>query len=329
MDVLRTLATLLPLSLTSGVNLYATVLVVGVSIRLGWVPQPPAGLQVMGEWPVIILAGVLYVIEFLADKIQFVDNLWDVVHTFIRPVGAAAMGLAVLSGANPIIVVIGALLAGGIALVSHGGKASARVTLNVASPLENVSNVAVSLAEDAAVGGLAFLALRYPFLAAGLALVMLGVIVLAVPPMLRWVGFVFSGLFHGAKGLGRRVLGQEMESEELPAAHLALVGHRPPELAVCCKIQNVRGASGYTGFLGVWPDSLGFTYNRWGQSRLWSLPLSRVKAAYLRPRALVTVLELHYLDPSDRPRLARFVGWKDRSALLEKIRLHLASTAVG
>ena len=94
MDAFRTLAILLPLSLTSGINLYATVLVVGVSIRLHWVTDTPANLDVLSSWPVIVCAALLYTIEFVADKIQIVDNIWDIIHTFIRPVGGALIGLA-------------------------------------------------------------------------------------------------------------------------------------------------------------------------------------------------------------------------------------------
>jgi hypothetical protein len=96
MEALRTLATMLPISLTSGINLYATVLVIGLSIRFGWVQDAPAGLHAMSSVPVLVVAGVFYLVEFLADKIPFVDNAWDTVHTVIRPVGAALLVLSVI-----------------------------------------------------------------------------------------------------------------------------------------------------------------------------------------------------------------------------------------
>ena len=109
MDALRLLVTLLPLSFTAGINLYATVLIVGLAIDLGWVQNPPSGLEALGTPVVIILAGVLYIVEFVADKVQFIDNAWDAAHTFIRPIGAALMGIAALSQADPVIIIIGAL----------------------------------------------------------------------------------------------------------------------------------------------------------------------------------------------------------------------------
>jgi hypothetical protein len=87
------------------------------------------------------------------------------IHTFIRPVGGALIGLAALGKVDPLLGALGALAAGGIALTSHGGKASARVALNVISPAENISNITVSTTEDVAAGGLAFLALKYPYAA--------------------------------------------------------------------------------------------------------------------------------------------------------------------
>ncbi len=108
MDALRTLAILLPLSLTAGINLYATVLVVGLSIRFHWVTNTPANLDVLSSWPVIIFAALLYIVEFVAGKIQIVDNIWDIVRTFIRPVGGALLGLAALGKVDPVLGVLGA-----------------------------------------------------------------------------------------------------------------------------------------------------------------------------------------------------------------------------
>jgi hypothetical protein len=318
MESLRLLATLLPLSLTSGLNLYATVLVVGISIRLGWVQHPPSGLEAFAAWPVIIIAGVVYVIEFLADKIQFVDNVWDVIHTFIRPLGAAALGLAVLSGTNPVLAIAGALLAGGIALFSHGGKASARVAINVASPAENLSNIAISLAEDATAGLLAFLSLKYPYLAAGLALFLIGLILLIVPLLLRWVWFTLTALFNWVKSLGRKVMRREAPPDGLPPEHLALLGHAAPQIAARCKAQNIRGGNGYTGFAATTGDALVFTFDKWRKSQLWQVKLAQVRGVYIRNRPLLDVMEVHYQE-RDKPHVARFVFLKDRGALAERL----------
>jgi hypothetical protein len=323
MEALRTLATLLPLSLTSGINLYATVLIAGISIRLGWVQNTPESLDVLASWPVLIAAGVFYLLEFFADKIQFVDNLWDIVHTFIRPVGAIILGIAVLGDFNPIIVVIGALAAGGIALTSHTGKAGSRAALNITSPLENVTNIIISLGEDVFAAAMGFLAIKFPFLASAIAALVLISLVIIIPPLLRWIGFTLTAIFNWLKSLGQRILKYELRSDLPPAAHIALLRHQIPELAARCKAQNIKGASSRSGFVALWGNYLVFTYDKWRQSHVWYIPLPQVVTAYLRRRALIDVLEIHYLDESQVNRVARFAFLKDRTPLAEQIEARL------
>jgi len=314
-DALHTLATLLPLSLTSGINLYATVLMVGLSIRFHWVTDTPANLDVLSSWPIIICAGVLYVIEFVADKIQIVDNIWDILNTFIRPVGAALIGLAALGKVDPLLGALGALVAGGIALTSHGGKASARLALNVVSPTENITNIAISIAEDVATGGLAFLALKHPYAASGIAILLLGLILFFTPILLRWFFFLLRAVTARFSSIGQR----GVQSDPLPPAHMTLLSHQPPELAVRCKAQGIKGASGRNGFVLLWRDCLMFTYDSWGSSHSWSVPRARIPAAYLQKRMLMDVLEVHYYDGKNRDRPVRFVFLKDRSASAAQI----------
>jgi hypothetical protein len=319
MDALRLLVTLLPLSFTAGINLYATVLVVGLSINLGWVSNPPGGLEALGSPVVIILAGVLYIVEFVADKVQFVDNAWDVVHTFIRPIGAALMGIAALSKTDPVVIIVGALLAGGISLFAHGGKATARVAMNAASPLENISNIGVSLAEDAGVAVLAFLALKVPYLAATLAIVLIIVMLIVLPPLLRWSFFTFQALGNWLASLWNRATRKEIQPDPLPAKHLALLHDHAPDLAAQCKAQNVRGADGCTGYLAAWGDRLVFTYDKWWASHTWHIERSQVKNAKLYHRPLTDILEIIYDDKGSKLRIARFVFLKDRAPLAEQL----------
>lgn len=314
MDALQIISTLLPLSLTAGINLYATVLVVGLSIRFGWVQGTPEGLDVLASWPVIIIAGVFYLVEFLADKIPFVDNVWDVVHTFIRPLGAAMLAIALLGKAHPLVVVLGMLLAGGIALVSHGGKASTRLAVNVASPAENVTNIGLSLAEDVGVGTLAFLALKYPYVALGVGAVLLVLLLLLVPRMLRWALFTLKAVGARLKGWAHPA----SQSDALPVAHEVLLGHRVPELAARCRAQGVRGANGRSGYLSLLGNELAFTYSRLFGSRAWRVSRDRIVASYLRRRVLMDVLQVHYAE-AGRERVARFVFMKDRTPLLERL----------
>jgi hypothetical protein len=325
MDALRLLVTMLPLSFTAGINLYATVLVVGLSISQGWVDKPPAGLEALGSPVVIILAGVLYIVEFVADKVQFVDNAWDIVHTFIRPIGAALMGIAALSKADPVVIIVGALLAGGISLFAHGGKATARVAMNAASPLENVSNIGVSLLEDAGVVVLAFLALKAPYLAATLAIVLIAIMLIVLPPLLRWSFFTFQAMGNWLTSLWNRATHKAIAPDILPAEHLALLHDHVPDLAAQCKAQNVRGADGCTGYLASWGDRLVFTYNKWWASHTWHIERAQVKETRLHRRPLTDILEVIYQDEGNKLRIARFVFLKNRAPLAEQINITIQS----
>ena len=180
MDVLATLGRTLGFSLAAGVNLYATVALVGLAARFGWV-ELPEQFQVFNNPWVIGVAGVLYVVEFFADKIPWVDTMWDAVHTFVRPVGGALIAVAALGDASPTIEGLVALLGGAVAAGSHATKAGTRVAAN-ASP-EPFSNWALSIIEDIFVVGLGLVTLKFPLLALGISLVILLVMVFAA----RWI----------------------------------------------------------------------------------------------------------------------------------------------
>ncbi|HEY9077594.1 MAG TPA: DUF4126 domain-containing protein [Anaerolineaceae bacterium] len=328
METLRLLATLLPVSLTSGINLYATILVAGLSIRFGWVADTHPSLDVLASWPVLIIAGVFYLLQFFADKIQFVDNVWDFIHTFIRPIGAIMLGVTVLGNADPLFVMISALLSGGIALVSHSAKAGSHATLNMISPMENVSNIALSLGEDVVVGGLTFFALKYPFFATGIALAILILIILFVPQLIRWGWFMLSAFFIKIKAWIQSAFEAETTPDPLPTSHLALVEHRKPLLAVKCRGQNIIGSSGRKGYLSLFPDEITYIYQTIFGLKLWRLPKSQISAVYLNRKFLVDVLEVHYKDKKSKNKIARFVFMKDRTPLAERLAGQVASQTV-
>ena len=144
------LSAVLGLSFASGLNAYATVLGLGVMHRLGVFHLPPR-LEVIATTPVITAAAVLYMVEFVADKIPFIDTLWDGIHTVIRPAAGALLAHGVVGNVDPQWQVVAALIGGSIALTAHTAKASTRAAVNV-SP-EPFSNWALSLIED----GLSFL----------------------------------------------------------------------------------------------------------------------------------------------------------------------------
>ncbi|MGE0864018.1 MAG: DUF4126 domain-containing protein [Vicinamibacterales bacterium] len=177
MELLATLGRTLGFSLAAGVNLYATVAVLGLAARYGWV-QLPEQFQVFNHPWVIGTAAALYVIEFVADKIPWVDSIWDSIHTVIRPVGGAVIAVAALGEASPTLMAFIALLGGTTAAGSHFTKAGTRVAINT-SP-EPFTNWFASLAEDAFVIGLSLLTLKFPLLALAVsAMILVGMVWLA------------------------------------------------------------------------------------------------------------------------------------------------------
>jgi hypothetical protein len=165
------------LSLLAGWRLYLCILATGIAMRFGVLPLPDhlESLQVLANPWVMGIAGVATLAEFFADKIAWLDSVWDAVHTAIRPIGGALLTLAVIDPADPTTQVIAFILGGGATLLSHGGKAGARAVVNT-SP-EPFSNIAVSTVEDVATGGLLFLAYQYPEIAVIVAIVMLAVVI--------------------------------------------------------------------------------------------------------------------------------------------------------
>lgn len=182
MSTLATIGFLLGVSFASGLNLYAAVAVLGLLGRFEVVTLP-AGLEVLTHPAVLAVAITLYLVEFFADKIPYLDSLWDVLHTFIRPPAAALLAWAALVELPPAVRVVAGLVAGGVALTSHGAKASTRAAVNT-SP-EPVSNSIASLAEDGIAVLLVWMAVTHPILTAVIVLVLL---VLAVWVVVKLIG---------------------------------------------------------------------------------------------------------------------------------------------
>ncbi|MDQ2824765.1 MAG: DUF4126 domain-containing protein [Verrucomicrobiota bacterium] len=158
MEKLNLLGVALGLACLAGVNLYLTVFATGLAIHFHWITLTPAyhSLEVLGNPWIITIAGILYLLEFFADKIPWIDSAWDAVHTVIRPIGGALLAIQVLGHPSPAFTVIVALLAGGTSLITHTAKSATRLATNT-SP-EPFSNIALSLTEDIAVfGGLALI----------------------------------------------------------------------------------------------------------------------------------------------------------------------------
>lgn len=168
LDLLPTLGRTLGFSFAAGINLYATVAILGLTSRYGWV-ELPEQFRVFDNDVVIAVALILYVVEFIADKVPWVDSVWDAAHTVIRPVGGALIAVATLGDTSPAVEGLVALLGGTLAAGSHFTKAGTRAMANT-SP-EPFSNWVLSIGEDIFVLGLGFLALKYPTVAAVIVIV--------------------------------------------------------------------------------------------------------------------------------------------------------------
>jgi hypothetical protein len=162
MEVLQTLSVALGLAALSGYSLYLTVFSTGLAVHLGWVHLAPqfSSLSVLGDPGVLIVSGILFAMEFFADKIPWVDSVWDAAHTVIRPIGGAFLATRALGHATPVFEVIVALLGGAMSFASHSLKASTRLVVN-SSP-EPFSNIAVSAGENVLVVGAVTLLWHYP-----------------------------------------------------------------------------------------------------------------------------------------------------------------------
>ncbi len=181
MEILTNLGRTLGFSLGAGINLYATVAILGLAARYQWVDLPPQ-FRVFDNDIVIVAALAMYAIEFFADKIPWLDSVWDAIHTFIRPVGGALIAVATLGEATPTMQALVALAGGAVATGGHFTKAGTRAAANV-SP-EPFSNWILSLLEDVFVVGLGFLAIKYPV--AALIVTAIALVVMLVLLVMIW-----------------------------------------------------------------------------------------------------------------------------------------------
>jgi hypothetical protein len=193
MELIAQLGSILGLSFISGINLYATVAVVGICTRFDLIQGLPPEFQVLSNEAVIFVALLLYFVEFFMDKIQGLDTLWDSLHTIIRPLGGAFIALMQVGEASLAVEVIVFMLGASLASAAHITKAGTRLVVN-ASP-EPVSNILVSLGEDIGVVGFSFLTMAYPKLSFFLTLIFLGFILFFLPLLFRTLRMLFGSLF--------------------------------------------------------------------------------------------------------------------------------------
>ena len=201
MSIVEILGLATSVSLLSGWRMYLTVFATGLAMYFGYLdlPENLKMLEALANPWVIGIAGTGAVAEFFADKVAWLDSIWDGLNTLIRPLGGAMLALAVVDAGDPVWQVVVFLLGGGAALASHATKATTRAAVNT-SP-EPVSNVILSTAEDVVTGGLLALAFTNPIIAAAIAVVLLGLVI--------W------GLFKAKRALKRFLSHEPQENPPL------------------------------------------------------------------------------------------------------------------
>jgi hypothetical protein len=209
-QVIATIALTMGVGWASGINLYATLLMLGLLSNMGHLTLPP-GLEVLSDPLVLMAAGFMYAVEFFADKVPGVDTGWDTLHTFVRIPAGAALAAGVVGDLNLGIEVAAAIVGGGLAAGSHAVKAGSRVMINT-SP-EPVTNWVASFGEDIVVIAGIWAALNHPYLFLGALLLFVLLAIWLLPRLWRGIKRVFRILF--------RLLG-------IPEEQPALADKRPP-----------------------------------------------------------------------------------------------------
>ena len=315
MDAIELIGTTMGLGFVAGVRLYATILTLGLAIRFGWFHTGPIAepLRILAEPPVLIAAGVACAIEFFADKVPWVDSIWDSFHAFIRPIGAVVVSAAVLGSVDPVLRVTLIILCGGVAFTSHSTKAATRLLVNH-SP-EPFSNIGISLAEDALVPFGVWLSLRHPQIVFGLVLVFLVVFIWVAPKVFRAVRLQFAGLCIWL-GVGERTHQNGASVEALAALNPEVGGalkvvarHASPIVATDARqvqralgletpaagiraaaTENIKGLSNSIGYLVLGADDLAFVTRRGFRNRVYRIKLADVEQAEWRRGLLMNRL---------------------------------------
>lgn len=308
LDVIHLLGSTLGLGLVSGINLYATVLVVGLGIRFNLIVLRPEfhQLDVLANPVVIVIAGLIFVVEFLADKIKWIDSVWDAVHTFIRPLGAALIGAAAIGEVSPESVVI-ALLCGGVALSGHSTKAGLRLLANH-SP-EPFSNVALSLIEDLLVVFGSYVAIQYPYVMLIVVTFFVVAFVWFAPKAFRLLRIETNAIVAIVKKLFVKIKGlfvrnrlktstlPQIANDEMPVEyvyHLRDKFEVGDQAAVikCVAGKGVRGLRHSIGYLNITSTEAIFMCKRLLRLRNYALPRNKIEHVYFKKHLLMDHLTL-------------------------------------
>lgn len=285
MQAIELLGSAMGLAFVAGINLYATILSVGLGLSYGFIELPPelAALSILSHPYVLWAAAIMYAVEFFADKVPWVDTLWDSIHTFIRPFGAAILGVTAIGEVDPAVEIAVFLLCGGVALTTHFTKAGTRLVVNQ-SP-EPFSNIALSVVEDffAVVGS--WLAVTHPVFMLLIVLAFLVCFVWLAPKIFRLVRVEALGLI----ALFRARFGSA-ETSDKPALHDRpsdrYVGHLPEgffskkEAGLCIRCASGKGIEpgrNYVGYLCLVDDLLFFMTRKFFRTQKYDINIAEVK----------------------------------------------------
>ena len=313
MDTIQLLSSAAGLGLVGGIRLYATVLVVGLGVRFDLIHLTPglSELRVLADTRVLVAAGIAYAVEFFADKIPWVDSLWDTLHTVIRPVGAAMLAAAALGDFDPVTRTILVILCGGIGLSGHSTKAATRLVVNH-SP-EPFSNIALSVAEDFLVAFGAWLSIAHPLLMLGVVAAFLAIFAWLSPKIFRLLRLEIAALL----ALGRKYLAPstpaagpvppvysdgplakamtalESRIQNLPERFQDHLGRRTaPPCVKCAATKSVGGLRNSIGYLCFDPNALVFVARRAFRFRVVTIALAEISRASVRKGLFLDRLDL-------------------------------------
>ncbi|HEX7052193.1 MAG TPA: DUF4126 domain-containing protein [Longimicrobiales bacterium] len=303
-DALAPLAgQLLGTSLASGLNLYAVMAVLGIASRFGWTATLPPSLRGLEDPLVITSAALLFLVEFLIDKVPHLDSLWDAVHTFIRPTAAALLAVAALSAMPLSVQLAGAVLAGVVALAAHGAKAGMRLAINAAP--DRKASAWLSVGEDGLAIALAIVAITFPVIALAVVGVALLLVTLVGQRLWRAFGLGLRALIANIRGFFGQPRWRRLD--EIPAGMRALLERPAPGLAepraARAAIKGLREVGAYrNGWLVVTTDGPVFLYRSLLGPRCRTLP--KVRSVQLRRGPWADAFQF---DTDDRSRCTLFL----------------------
>jgi len=318
MLVIQLLGSAVGLAFLSGINLYAAVLTVGFGVRLGIIDLPShlQGLLILSDPLILIIASIFYIVEFVADKIPWVDSLWDSFHTLIRPIGAAMVGMTALGSIEPTSEIIAFLVLGGIGLSSHSAKASTRIVANN-SP-EPASNIILSIVEDVVVVTGIWFAISYPEITFVIVIILLLCIILFLPRIVRFIRLEVTLFLSILKKYARIVSskGPRLTPAKLPKAFAKYFpdhegNHENIVRVKCFTGQGTKIGKNYPGYLCYVNGRLMLLSKKRFRVRVYDIAIDNLKKVELKKKLLFDSLCLIHKDGTER-----FNCPKDQSAQL-------------